>query len=461
MVFSSIEFIFFFLPLFLLCYYISPCKLKNTVILLFSLGFYFWGEAGYILLIMFSSLFGYISALLLEKLENLKKKLFLAFAVLVNISVLGYFKYTNFITGIFHGFNKSISVSDIALPIGISFFTFQVISYIIDVYRGNIKAQKNPFTLMTYITMFPQLIAGPIVRYSEVSKDLDTKRKVSIDDINSGLRIFLKGLFKKVLIANNIGILWENIKGYDITSLSLASAWLGAVYFSLQLYFDFGGYADMAIGLGKMIGFKFVENFNYPYIASSITDFWRRWHMSLSRWFRDYVYIPLGGNRKGVASHIFNLLVVWTLTGIWHGASWNFIFWGLYYGIILIGEKYIWGKGLKKIPKVFAHIYTLIIVVVGFTVFVFDDINSLLPYMSVMFSNTNGILIDNMFVFTFFDNIILLIFAVIFSTPLPEKLYKNTLAFSVVRDTVFVALFILSVVYIVNSSYNPFLYFRF
>ncbi len=464
MIFSSIEFLFFFLPVFLIIYYIVPFKVKNVILLIASLLFYGWGEPVYIFLMILSSVFGYIFGILIDKAgKPYKKSLFLCVSVLINIGILGFFKYADFLISIINIFGADIKPLKIGLPIGISFFTFQIMSYVIDVYKGSQKSEKSLLVFMTYVSMFPQLIAGPIVRFQTVAEQMK-KREINFSGYIYGVKRFLFGLFKKVLIANNIGLLWESIKACDISELSMASAWLGAIAFSLQLYFDFSGYGDMAVGMGKMLGFDYNENFNYPYISKSITEFWRRWHISLSTWFRDYVYIPLGGNRCKVSRHIFNIMVVWTLTGLWHGAAWNFVIWGIYYGILLVLEKYVWGSFINKLPSVIRHIYTLIIVIIGFTVFAIDDFSIMTDYLFVMLLNSNGIICDNRFVFDLINNGIILIAGILFSTPIYHlKIeYKGLNCLRKIICALFYFLgFGLSAAYLVSSSYNPFLYFRF
>lgn len=464
MIFSSIEFLFFFLPIFLILYYVLPFKAKNVVLLIASLLFYSWGEPVYIFLMIISSILGYVFAILIDKAsKHFYKCLLLLVSVIVNVGILGFFKYADFLIDIVNKFGANIEPLNIGLPIGISFFTFQIMSYIFDVYKGELKSEKSLLVIMTYVSMFPQLIAGPIVRFKTVAEQMRS-REISLNNYTLGLKRFLFGLFKKVIIANNIGMLWENIKCADLTSLSTAGAWLGAAAFSLQLYFDFSGYADMAIGLGKMLGFDYNENFNYPYISKSITEFWRRWHMSLSTWFRDYIYIPLGGNRCSKPRHIFNIMVVWTLTGLWHGAAWNFVIWGMYYGIILICEKYVWGGILSRFPSVLEHLYTLAIVVIGFTIFAIDDFGMLKQYMGVMLLNTNHNIVDSSFMFDIINYGILIIIGCIFSAPV-YRLISSIKIKSGIREVLstflFIVLFVLSCAYLVNASYNPFLYFRF
>lgn len=469
MIFSSIEFLFFFLPIFLIIYYAVPFKVKNVMLLIASLLFYGWGEPVYIALMILSSILGYIFGILIDKAgKPSKKSLLLCVSVIINLGILGFFKYTDFLISIMNSFGADIKPLEIGLPIGISFFTFQIMSYVIDVYRGSQRAEKSLLVLMTYVSMFPQLIAGPIVRFQMVASQM-REREIGLNNYVLGIKRFLFGLFKKVLIANNIGLLWESIKTGDISQLSAAAAWLGAIAFSLQLYFDFSGYGDMAIGMGKMLGFDYNENFNYPYISKSITEFWRRWHISLSTWFRDYVYIPLGGNRCSAPKHIFNIMAVWTLTGLWHGAAWNFVLWGVYYGVLLVLEKYVWGRLIERLPAIVRHIYTLIIVVIGFTVFAIDDFAKMSNYLSVMLLNSNGVLIDNRFIFELLNNIVILLAGIIFSAPvypfIAER-FKNfrglkQKAVNTVSMILYTLGFILSAAYLVSSSYNPFLYFRF
>ena len=463
MVFSSIPFIFFFFPLSLILYYIVPFKIKNYVLLAFSLVFYAWGEPIYVLLMIFSSFFNYYAALFIEKyqMERKKKKLILIISVIINLLIIGFFKYSDFLIETVNSiFNISIPLLKIGLPIGISFFTFQTMSYVIDVYRREVRVEHNPFIFMTYVSMYPQLIAGPIVRYETVSEEL-YKREINIDNFSKGFMRFLRGLFKKVLIANSVGLLYNTIIGVD--NISVLTAWLGIIAFSFQIYYDFSGYSDMAIGMGKMLGFNYLENFNYPYIANSITDFWRRWHISLSSWFKDYVYIPLGGSRVSKIINIRNILVVWMLTGLWHGASWNFVLWGLYYGIFLMLEKFILKKYIEKLPKVFKHIYTLFIVVIGWTIFAFDDTKVLFSYLSNMFNIFKYPIVDSMFFYYIKNYIVVLVLSVIFSMPIYNNLskkidrrYKYILVY-----IVYLILFVITLSYIVSDTYNPFLYFRF
>ena len=466
MIFSSIPFLFFFLPFFLLLYYLVPFKYKNIILLIFSLVFYAWGEPIYITLMIFSSVVDYFNGLMIEKNKNneRKKKTFLIFSIIINLSLLGFFKYADFLINSFNNiFSTSLPLLKLGLPIGISFFTFQTMSYSIDVYRGEVKAEKNFLTFMTYVSMFPQLIAGPIVRYETVSQELH-EREINFKHFSNGLLRFMRGLFKKVLIANNVGYLWSVLS--TSTNLSVLGAWLGIIAFTFQIYFDFSGYSDMAIGMGKMLGFNYLENFNYPYIAQSITDFWRRWHISLSSWFRDYVYIPLGGSRVKKIINIRNIFIVWMLTGLWHGASWNFVLWGMYYGILLLLEKFILKKYIDKLPKIFKHLYTIILVIIGWLIFAFEDMNLLINYSKTMFG-LNGKFIDNTFIYYFSNYFIILLISIIFSMPTYEKIEKilknrkNTKLKFILTLIIYIVLLIITTAYLVSDTYNPFLYFRF
>ena len=456
MIFSSLIFIFIFLPIFLLVYYIVPFKYKNIILLIFSLLFYSWGEPIYILLLLFSSFINYYGSNIIRKCKDKKRKLYFILIIVINILLLGFFKYLNFIIGNLNLLGLNIEMVNIALPLGISFFTFQTMSYTIDIYQDNDIVPDTFLNFLTYVSMFPQLVAGPIVRYQEVSNEL-RKREIKKDNIYNGFFKFLTGLFKKVLLANNIGYIFSLITK-DIGSISLLTAWLGIISFALQIYYDFSGYSDMAKGIGTMLGFNYPDNFNYPYIADSITDFWRRWHITLSSWFRDYVYIPLGGNRCSKLINIRNILIVWLLTGIWHGASWNFIIWGLYFGIILIIEKFIIKKLLLKLPSFLKHIYAIILILIGWVIFAFDDFNIVLLYLSKMF--TNNIFIDNSFLFFVKNYFVFYLFGILFCTPIIKKV-KNSRIISVLIIIIYIFLFIITISFLVSDSYNPFLYFRF
>ena len=463
MIFSSIPFLFFFFPLFILLYFTLPFKYKNHILLLFSLIFYAWGEPIYILLMIFSSIVDFINGKNIEKYkdDNKKKKFYLIISIIINISLLGFFKYADFFIKVINNIlNLDIPLLNLGLPIGISFFTFQTMSYSIDVYRGDVKAEKDFLTFMTYVCMFPQLIAGPIVRYETVSSELH-KRDINFKKFADGFTRFLRGLFKKVLIANNIGLLFTLITSSEVNDISIMTGVLAIVSYAFQIYFDFSGYSDMAIGMGNMCGFTFLENFNYPYISKSITEFWRRWHISLSSWFKDYVYIPLGGSRVNILKNIRNILIVWILTGFWHGASWNFIFWGLYYGILLLLEKFVLKKYIDKLPDFVKHIYTIVLVFIGWMIFAFDDSKYLFEFIKALTSNK---FVDSAFLYYFKNYFLILVTATLFSLPVYPKVKEkmnNSIFTSLLSISIYVILFIITLSYLVSDTYNPFLYFRF
>ncbi len=461
MVFSSIIFLFVYLPAVLLLYYITPKKGRNLLIFVVNLIFYGWGEPKLVVLMIISTLINYISGLLIGNMKNddgsnkKSAKTVLIISVIVNVALLGYFKYAGFIGNMLH-----VPVGDIPLPIGISFYTFQTMSYTIDVYRNDAKMQKNFITFGTYVSLFPQLIAGPIVRYRDVEEQL-IERHENFKQFNDGVKIFMIGLTKKVLLANQMGKLWDIMR--DDPSAGILGSWVGIIAYTLQIYFDFCGYSEMAIGLGKMFGFDFLINFDYPYISKSITEFWRRWHISLSTWFKEYIYIPLGGNRKGLPRQIFNMFVVWALTGIWHGANYNFILWGLYFFVLLMIEKSFLLKYLKKAPSVAAHIYSLFFIVLGWVIFYFEDMGKLVNYIGRLFIPSDGIISSHAAV-----NVIaylpLLLIAIFASTPIAKKLYSNIekRSWSWIPDAVLCLLgLIVSTASLVSSGYNPFLYFKF
>jgi len=467
MVFSSTVFISVFLPIVLAGYFICPKKLRNFFLLLASLVFYAWGEPKYVLLMIFSIIANFAFGIMLDKAQSdSARKWILALSVLVDIGLLCVFKYTDFvIENVNRAFGTDIDLFYLALPIGISFYTFQALSYTIDVYRGNVEAQYNPVSFGMYITMFPQLIAGPIVRYADVEKQI-FERTVSYEQFSEGAMRFVVGLGKKVLLANQIGALWSEVYSYGGETGALM-AWLGAVAYTFQIYFDFSGYSDMAIGMGKMFGFTFPENFNYPYESKSITEFWRRWHMTLSSWFKEYLYIPLGGNRRGVFRQIINLLIVWALTGLWHGAGWNFICWGLYYFVLLVIEKLFLKKAIDRLPRVLRHVYALFFIVIGWVIFACDDFSVLPDYIASLFG-ANGLTggLDMYYLVTRAGLLAILAAA---ATELPKKLavyigaklkLKAEAAF-VVKAVFTVALLVLSMAFLIGDSYNPFLYFRF
>lgn len=463
MVFSSLEFIFFFLPAVAIPYMIfKNIRVRNLILVIASILFYAFGEPKAVILMLLSIVFNYGFAMLMEKYENYKK-LFLIISIIINLALLFFYKYTGFfVASINNVFNLNIDVPVIHLPIGISFFTFQAMSYVIDVYRGDTPVQKRLSSILLYISFFPQLIAGPIVKYHDIEKQIDN-REVNFENYALGMRRFLFGLFKKVLIANNVGAIWSFIIGMDFESISLATAWLGAVAYTLQIYFDFSGYSDMAIGLGKMFGFDFLENFNYPYISKSIREFWRRWHISLSTWFKEYLYIPLGGNRKGSVRTYVNLIIVFFCTGLWHGASWNFVLWGLWHGLFSVLERLGFVRFLERDKTtVISRIYTLFVVVVGFTIFGLVDFNQLKEYIGIMLFNSNGVLIDYSFLFMLKNNVFILIAGILISMPVYGIVKdKGVKALHIISVILYVVCFILSIAYLVSSSYNPFLYFRF
>ena len=468
MVFSSLLFLFTFLPLVLAAYYIMPKGWRNAFLFFASLIFYAWGEPVYVLLMLFTTAFGWASGLLLErwKEDRLKAKAVLALNVAVNLGVLGFFKYGNFILdNISRLTGANLGVMNLPLPLGISFYTFQTISYTVDIYRGVIAAQANILNFGAYVSMFPMLIAGPIVRYNTVADQL-TGRRESLALFGQGAGLFTIGLAKKVLLANNIGLFWDAVKTLPPGEMTALAAWAGITAFSLQLYFDFSGYSDMAVGLGWMIGFRIDRNFFYPYISRSITEFWRRWHISLGAWFREYLYIPLGGSRQGKWRTICNLFIVWAATGFWHGASWNFVFWGLYYFVFLAGEKFLWDGLLEKTPRWLRHIYVLAIVISGWVLFVFEDLGSLGAFLQALAGRADGGLVNDRILYYLSSWGAVLLVAAVGSTPLAAKAMDSLAkkwppCLAAVKPVLVLAGLLVSVAYLVDSSYNPFLYFRF
>lgn len=484
MVFSSFVFLLAFLLLVLLIYYVCPGKVRNLVLLVASLLFYAWGEPVYVLIMLFSTVFDYTNGRLIEYFQNKnrpgKAKVVLVIDLVGNLGILGFFKYADFVIGNINSITGAgLTLLHIALPIGISFYTFQTMSYTIDVYRKVVPAQHNIVAFATYVTLFPQLIAGPIVQYKTVAAEL-SDRKVTLTDFSEGAFRFTIGLAKKVLLANQIGSLWDTIS--QLHQMSAATAWLGAIAYSFQIYFDFSGYSDMAIGLGKMFGFHFLENFNFPYMSKTITEFWRRWHISLSSWFKEYVYIPLGGNRKGMGRQLFNIMVVWMLTGLWHGANWNFVLWGIYYGILLMFEKLFLLKWLKKAPAWIGHIYSMFLVVIGWTIFAQTDMSQLGRYLKTMFGIGAHGGADADFFYFLSTNAVLLILLVVCSIDhrfwLRKICRKSVASENAENDNIYqwcelsrgltyakpiimVVLLVVSFAFLVGDSYNPFLYFRF
>ena len=471
MVFSSMVFLFLFFPAVLLLYYIFPRKLRNGVLFIFSLLFYAWGEPIYVLLMIASTVVAYITGLLADRTKEGRKKwvpkVSLLVAIFWNMGLLLFFKYTNFFIGVTNDiFSLKIEKLGLVMPIGISFYSFQTLSYVIDVYRGDVKAQKNYLYLGTYVALFPQLIAGPIVRYKDVAQQME-QRKETLGNFAAGVKRFAIGMGKKVLLANSIGELFSIISETPQSKMSVTAAWMGIIAYTFQIYFDFSGYSDMAIGLGKMFGFDFLENFNYPYISDSITEFWRRWHMSLSSWFRDYVYIPLGGNRKGKLRQCINIMIVWFLTGFWHGANWNFMIWGVYFGVILLCEKLFLLKGLKKAPKFIGHIYALILIVIGWGIFAFEDFGKLSQNFKNMFGISGIDFINHQTVAWLAAYAVTFAVLIVTSTPLIKKIggavqKAAPAVYSCVLQPLMVgAILILSTAYLAGNSFNPFLYFRF
>ncbi|CEI73915.1 MBOAT family protein [Romboutsia sp. 1001216sp1] len=466
MVFSSIIFMFTFLPITLMLYYIAPRSFRNFILLLISLVFYAWGEPVYVFLMIFTTIFDYIMGLIIDKHrgKSLSKGIFIL-TIVVNLGILGFFKYYGFlIENINTLFSLNISYSQLPLPIGISFYTFQTLSYVVDVYLNKVKVQKSVISFGLYVSMFPQLVAGPIVRYSDIDYQIDN-RKETVSKFGEGAERFIQGLGKKVLFANNIGMLFTSVQAMDINSISVLTSWLGIIAYTLQIYFDFSGYSDMAIGLGKMFGFDFIENFNYPYVSKSVTEFWRRWHISLGSWFREYVYIPLGGNRCSIPKQVRNLFVVWFLTGLWHGSSWNFIVWGLYYGVILFIEKIFLKNVLESIPSFIRHLYTMILVMIGWVFFSYDNLGAGLQYISVMFGLNGNPIIDSTFIYYLYTNIIILIPIILCSTPIVNIVYKKIVYKKkwgiILGIAINLIILFIATAYLVNATYNPFLYFRF
>lgn len=456
---------FLYLPLTLLIYYAVPRKFRNLILFFANLVFYGWGEPVFVLIMIFSTFSDYVHGFLIDKYRSRKKlaKGLVASAVIINLGLLGFFKYANFFVDMLKQIPlfSTLSAPLIPLPIGISFYTFQTMSYSIDVYRGDAPVQRNIITFGTYVALFPQLIAGPIVRYRDIAEQLEHRRE-TLKQFSQGVRLFLVGLSKKVLIANQMGLLWDELRA-SAAQNGLIGSWAGILAFSLQIYFDFSGYSDMARGLGDMLGFEFLKNFDYPYISKSITEFWRRWHISLGTWFREYVYIPLGGNRRGVPRMVLNLLIVWFLTGLWHGASWNYVLWGLYFGVILIFEKVFLLKFLKKLPAFFQHTYAIFLILIGWVIFYFENIPDMLAYFSTLFSFQGGLLgSDSGAVLAGY--LPLLAASIFACLPIARDfLQKRSARHNLwIPETALCAVsLLLCTATLVNQSYNPFLYFRF
>lgn len=499
MVFSSLTFLYYFLPIILIVYIFLPntavvplprgrklvIPARNLLILLSGFFFYAWGEPFYVVIMLFSTLIDYTAGRLMAKFDDspAKRRACLIVSVCMNVGLLAIFKYSDFlidtINGIFRAnitnpviltnraindvYNFGLSESRVALPIGISFYTFQSMSYTIDLYLRNIKVQKSFVSFSSYVTLFPQIVAGPIVRYEDVAAELD-ERTVNINKISEGICKFVKGLAKKVLLANNIGIIWTQIKAMDYGEISAATAWIGILAFTFQIYFDFSGYSDMAVGLGKMLGFNFPKNFDHPYLSKSVGEFWRRWHITLGTWFREYVYIPLGGNRKGKGKTIRNLLIVWGLTGLWHGASWNFILWGLYFGVLIVIERLGWGNVLKKLPAAVSMLYTFLIAVFGWVLFDTDTLADAGRFFKAMFG-ANG-LGDGTAAYYWTSNVVIFLLCIFASTNLFGKFTaffrkKKRKLYAYITPAVTAAVLLLCTSYLVDATYNPFLYFRF
>ena len=470
MLFSSITFLFLFLPVTVLIYYLVPQKTRNLVLLIASLFFYAWGEPVYVVLMILSILLNFFCGKDIgeKRADPVRAKRSLIFAVVMNVLILGFFKYYGLLMETLNVlFPYEIPYRELALPIGISFYTFQELSYLIDIYRGNAKPQQRLLPFALYISMFPQLIAGPIVRYVDIEAQL-LNRVMSMRKFGQGVMYFIVGFAKKVVLADSIGALYEQITALSIGSFSVLTAWVGCLAFAFQIYFDFSGYSDMAIGLGKMFGFEFRKNFQYPYIAKNIGEFWRRWHISLGTWFREYVYIPLGGNKCPASRHLLNLLIVWALTGLWHGAQWNFLVWGLYYGVILILERYVWGRALGRLPVFVQHIYTFVFVLIGWVFFFSPSLGAAMDYLGVMFGAGASAWIDRQGFYFLLTHWLLFLLCVIGSSlrgmnilRLLTGSYESRRIRQIAACVVYIGMFLVSLAFLVTESFHPFLYFRF
>lgn len=470
MLFSSITFLFLFLPVTVLIYYLVPQKTRNLVLLIASLFFYAWGEPVYVVLMILSILLNFFCGKDIgeKRADPVRAKRSLIFAVVMNVLILGFFKYYGLLMETLNVlFPYEIPYRELALPIGISFYTFQELSYLIDIYRGNAKPQQRLLPFALYISMFPQLIAGPIVRYVDIEAQL-LNRVMSMRKFGQGVMYFIVGFAKKVVLADSIGALYEQITTLPIGSFSVLTAWVGCLAFAFQIYFDFSGYSDMAIGLGKMFGFEFRKNFQYPYIAKNIGEFWRRWHISLGTWFREYVYIPLGGNKCPASRHLLNLLIVWALTGLWHGAQWNFLVWGLYYGVILILERYVWGRALGRLPAFVQHIYTFVLVLIGWVFFFSPSLGEAMDYLGVMFGAGASAWIDRQGFYFLLTHWLLFLLCVIGSSlrgmnilRLLTGSYESRRIRQIAACVVYIGMFLVSLAFLVPESFHPFLYFRF
>ncbi|MDR0944155.1 MAG: MBOAT family protein [Ruminococcus sp.] len=467
MVFSSLVFLFFFLPITMIVYFLSGKKLKNIVLLVSGLVFYAWGEPVYVLIMITSAAIDYFAGRLLDKYSDNDKlrRVFLLVSVVMNLGLLAVFKYSSFFIGIVNDLTIfDLKDPKLPLPIGISFYTFQSMSYTIDLYRRQINVQKKFSSFLCYVTLFPQIVAGPIVRYADVANEIDD-RTITIDKVSDGIGIFIKGLAKKVLIANNIGMLWTSVKAMEYSEISALTAWLGILAFTFQIYFDFSGYSDMAVGLGKMLGFNFPQNFDHPYKSRSVTEFWRRWHITLGTWFREYVYIPLGGNRNGLSRTCINLLITWTLTGFWHGASFNFLLWGLYFGILIVIEKLGFGKILEKLPSAISTAYTFLIAVFGWVLFDTNTFADTGKFLKAMFTG-NGVAADSTAIYLLLGYLFWFIISAlgsteIFDNSIKKLQNKSEKIYSFAKPAAVTAMFFICTAFLVNATYNPFLYFRF
>lgn len=468
MVFSSMTFLFGFLPIVLLLYYAAPMKIKNILIMVSGVLFYAWGEPFYVLIMLITILVDWSAGMLMEKFDhNQKARLYIMLtSVVLNLSFLVLFKYGSFVVSNINGlFGTQIFDPELPLPIGISFYTFQAMSYTIDLYSRNIKIQRSLINFTGYVTLFPQLIAGPIVRYSDIENEINT-REISYSKVSDGISIFIKGLGKKVLLANTIGAVWTSIKVLDYQTMPMLTAWIGILAFTFQIYYDFSGYSDMAIGLGKMLGFNFPKNFDHPYMSKSITEFWRRWHITLGSWFRSYVYIPLGGNRGGTLKTVRNLLIVWFLTGLWHGASWNFVFWGVYFGVLIMAERLFLGKLLAKLPNIVQWLYSFLLVVFGWVFFEMKTLPEIGSFFSAMFGINGAGFFEPQSIYLLTTNFLAFVLCAIGSTtllrtsvrPLQNKLPTSFKSIKIISEF---ALFAICICYLATSSYNPFLYFNF
>lgn len=468
MVFSSATFLFLFLTITLAIYYTGNMRVKNIVLLVSGLVFYAWGEPVYVLIMIFSTLVDYTAGLLMNKFDHSKKaRLYcLLGSVIVNLGLLSVFKYSSFvIQGINSVFGTAIPDPQLPLPIGISFFTFQSMSYTIDLYMRNVKVQKNVINFTSYVSLFPQIVAGPIVRYADVANEIET-RTINTDMVANGIGIFIRGLAKKLLLANNIGMVWTTVKALDHANTPVLTAWIGILAFTFQIYFDFSGYSDMAIGLGKMLGFNFPINFDHPYMSKSISEFWRRWHITLGSWFKSYVYIPMGGNRGSTFKTVRNLVVVWFLTGLWHGASWNFVLWGLYFGALIIAERLFLKKILDRLPKFLSWLYTFVLVVIGWVLFEFDSLSKIGTYIGAMFGLNGAGLANNQSLYLLISNAVMFALCAVGSTTLLRKFAKPALQkhpekLGYVKVAAEIGLFLVCVCFLITSDYNPFLYFNF